>query len=60
MVAAYVTASPSSLYQAAMHDGETDAAATEQCDEYSRVKQGQILAAKADRHTVVDEMALLI
>ena len=34
MVAAYVTAPPSSLYQAAMHDGETNAAA-EQCDEYA-------------------------
>ena len=35
MVATYVTAPPPSLYQAAMHDGETNAAA-EQCDEYTR------------------------
>ena len=49
-----------------MHDGETNAAA-EQCDEYTRAtskakfwpEQGQILAAKADRHTAL-AMALLI
>ena len=66
MVATYVTAPPPSLYQAAMHDGETNAAA-EQCDEYTRAtskakfwpEQGQILAAKADRHTAL-AMALLI
>ena len=65
MVAAYVTAPPSSLYQAAMHDGETNAAA-EQCDEYAPVnkakfwpEQGQLLAAKADTHTAL-AMALLI